>query len=72
MGWGRILSGDVTAGQRWALVSGVGTAFFQQLNGSEAAVYYVPYVLSMAGVTSVRSQLLGSFVVRGCFLPPRP
>ena len=38
---------------RRALLIGAGTAFFQQANGSEAAVYYVPQVLRAAGVKGV-------------------
>mmetsp|Transcript_22750 Transcript_22750/g.31713 ORF Transcript_22750/g.31713 Transcript_22750/m.31713 type:complete len:542 (+) Transcript_22750:174-1799(+) len=48
---------------RWALLIGIGTSFFQQANGSEAAVYYVPFVLEAAGVRSLRMQLLGALVV---------
>ena len=51
---------------RAALVIGAGTAFFQQANGSEAAVYYVPQVLRAAGVTSEHSQLQAAALVGVC------
>ena len=44
--WGALFFDPVN---RAALVIGAGTAFFQQANGSEAAVYYVPQVLRAAG-----------------------
>ena len=51
---------------RRALLIGAGTAFFQQANGSEAAVYYVPQVLKAAGVESERDQLGAAAVVGLC------
>lgn len=49
-----------------ALLIGAGTAFFQQANGSEAAVYYVPQVLAAAGVKSEHSQLQAAALVGVC------
>ena len=51
---------------RRALLIGAGTAFFQQANGSEAAVYYVPQVLRAAGVKSEHSQLQAAALVGVC------
>ena len=51
---------------RRALLIGAGTAFFQQANGSEAAVYYVPQVLKAAGVKSEHSQLQAAALVGVC------
>ena len=51
---------------RRPLLIGAGTAFFQQANGSEAAVYYVPQVLKAAGVTSEHSQLQAAALVGLC------
>jgi sugar porter (SP) family MFS transporter len=51
---------------RRALLIGAGTAFFQQANGSEAAVYYVPQVLAAAGVKSEHSQLQAAALVGVC------
>ena len=53
---------------RRALLIGAGTAFFQQANGSEAAVYYVPQVLQAAGVRSEHSQLQAAALVGLCKL----
>ena len=51
---------------RQALIIGAGTAFFQQANGSEAAVYYVPQVLRAAGMRSEHSQLQSAALVGLC------
>ena len=51
---------------RQALIIGAGTAFFQQANGSEAAVYYVPQVLKASGVKSEHSQLQAAALVGLC------
>ena len=61
--WGALFFDPVN---RAALVIGAGTAFFQQANGSEAAVYYVPQVLRAAGVTSEHSQLQAAALVGVC------
>ena len=62
-GWARLFEEPVA---RRALLIGAGTAFFQQANGSEAAVYYVPQVLKAAGVESERDQLGAAAVVGMC------
>ena len=41
-------------------------AIGQQLNGSEAAVYYVPYLLQANGVSDLASQLHGQIAVGVC------
>eukprot|EP00959_Pyramimonas_sp_CCMP1952_P051355 1073211-Pyramimonas_sp.AAC.1 len=56
--WGMVTSRHPAI--RAGLLIGICTAFFQQANGSEAAVYYVPYVLEQAGVKEVHLQLWGS------------
>jgi MFS family permease len=61
--WNALLSETVA---RRALLIGAGTAFFQQANGSEAAVYYVPQVLRAAGVRSEHSQLQAAALVGVC------
>jgi hypothetical protein len=40
---------EVEGGAGLALVVGLGIAFLQQANGSEAAVYYVPTIMQEAG-----------------------
>ena len=62
-GWAHLFEEPVA---RRALLIGAGTAFFQQANGSEAAVYYVPQVLKAAGVESERDQLGAAAVVGLC------
>ena len=62
-GWSQLFEEPVA---RRALLIGAGTAFFQQANGSEAAVYYVPQVLKAAGVESERDQLGAAAVVGLC------
>ncbi len=47
------------------VLMGLALGFFQQANGSEAAVYYSPQILAEAGVTSKAHQSL----VRGVALP---
>ena len=62
-GWSQLFEEPIA---RRALLIGAGTAFFQQANGSEAAVYYVPQVLKAAGVESERDQLGAAAVVGLC------
>lgn len=62
-GWSALFFEPVA---RRALLIGAGTAFFQQGNGSEAAVYYVPQVLRAAGVTSEHAQLQAASLVGFC------
>jgi len=61
--WAALFTGPVA---RRALVIGAGTAIFQQANGLEAVVYYVPKVLDAAGVTSEHAQLKAAALVGLC------
>ena len=69
--WKSLLS-DRSA--RTATRIGACTAFFQQANGSEAAVYYVPQVLAAAGVASEHAQVGArrDRLFRFVFHPPVP
>jgi sugar porter (SP) family MFS transporter len=48
---------------RKALLVGIAIATFQQANGSEAAVYYVPQLMDKAGMHRRVDQLWGQFAV---------
>lgn len=45
------------------LVVGIGIAFFQQMCGSEAIVYYSPTILENLGLTGERGQNMGTIAV---------
>lgn len=51
---------------RLLLLAGLGNAFFQQATGVEAAVYYTPEVLEMAGFADEDSLLLATVGVGEC------
>eukprot|EP00049_Salpingoeca_infusionum_P006999 m.113861 g.113861 ORF g.113861 m.113861 type:complete len:585 (-) comp13529_c0_seq2:2087-3841(-) len=51
---------DTSVTTRQLLLAGLGIAFFQQASGIEALVYYIPEVLSSAGVADEKQQLLAN------------
>jgi len=60
-GWGQVLCPSVVT--RRMLVVGVGCAFFQQICGSEAFVYYSPSILKNYGLETVREQNRSTILV---------
>jgi major inositol transporter-like SP family MFS transporter len=60
-GWGAILCPSQVV--RRMLSAGLGVAFFQQISGSEAIVYYTPKILSNFGITTESGQNLGAMSV---------
>jgi MFS family permease len=53
-GWGELVA---TSHLRWLMFVGIGISFFQQASGIEAAVYYTPKMLTMAGITDTTAKL---------------
>jgi MFS family permease len=60
-GWSQVLCPSRVV--RRMLLAGLGVAFFQQISGSEAIVYYTPTILENFGITTDSGQNIGAVFV---------
>jgi sugar porter (SP) family MFS transporter len=65
-GWSEIFCPSPVV--RRMLLAGLGVAFFQQISGSEAIVYYTPTILGNFGLHSASDQNMGALAVGGAKL----